>query len=223
MKIMSFVISAISLFMLTQSCRLCNILERKFTVQVLSSPTTTPYHCDLSSETMQMVVDTALAEAEYHPANLDEERVWFMELLEEGLEVPDMVRENSTVHAELALIVAKVEGEINNVEPYIGVSKLSCIMCSHYIRAFNKVMKQKLATEGSHGKAYTGWFWPRLSSRDGELRLAFLKLIRQQLFSDLDDYAKLMRRQLSDSSAGSDFPELEIDPTAESITRLCIR
>ena len=88
-----------------------------------------------------MAVDTALSEAKYHPANLDEERVWFMELLEEGLKVPDVVRENPTVHAELALIIAKTEGEINNVEPYIGVSKLSCIMCSHYIRAFHKVMK----------------------------------------------------------------------------------
>ena len=62
-------------------------------------------------------------------------------------------------------------------------------MCSHYIRAFHKVMKQKIATsqcepsrenlEGSHGKAYTGCFWPRLSSRDGELRLVFLKLLRE--------------------------------------------
>ena len=52
-----------------------------------------------------MAVDTALSEAKYHPAKLDEERVWFMELLEEGLKVPDMVRENPTVHAELALII----------------------------------------------------------------------------------------------------------------------
>ncbi|KAH9996447.1 hypothetical protein BJV77DRAFT_146646 [Russula vinacea] len=103
---------------------------------------TTPYHCDLSSETMQMAVDTALAEAKYHSKNLDEERAWFMELLE----VRDGVHENPTVHAELALIMAKAEGEINNVESYIGVSKLSWIMCSHYIRAFNKVTNQKIAT-----------------------------------------------------------------------------
>jgi OTT_1508-like deaminase len=220
MKIMSFVISANRLFMLTQSRRLRNILDGKFTVQVLSSPTTTPYCCDLSSETMQMAVDTALAEAGYHPANLDEERAWFMEVLEEGLEVPDVVHENPTVHAELALIVAKAEGKINNVEPYIGVSKPSCIMCSHYICAFNKVMKQKIATKGSRGKAYTGWFWPRLPSRDGELRPAFLKLIREQLISDFNDYAKSNRRRLSDSSVGSDFPELDIDPTEDSITAL---
>ena len=91
---------------------------------------------------MQMAVDTALAEAKYHSKNLNEERAWFMELLE----VRDGVHENPTVHAELALIMAKAEGEINNVESYIGVSKLSWIMCSHYIRAFNKVTNQKIAT-----------------------------------------------------------------------------
>ena len=99
--------------MLTQSIRLRHILDGKFTVQVLSSPTTTPYHCDLSSQTMQMAVDTALTEVEYYSPNLDEERAWFVELLEEGLEVPDMVRKNPTVHAELALIIAKAKGEIN--------------------------------------------------------------------------------------------------------------
>ena len=40
--------------------------------------------------------------------------------------------------------------------PYIGVSNLSCIMCSHYIRAFNEVTQEKIATRGSCGKAYYG-------------------------------------------------------------------
>jgi OTT_1508-like deaminase len=215
---MSFVISANRLFMLTQSLRLRHILEGKFTVQVLSSPTTTPYHCDVSSETMRMAVDTALAEAEYHPANLDDERAWFMESLEEKLKDSEVVRKNPTVHAELVLIIAKAEGEINNVEPYIGVSKLSCIMCNHYIRAFNKVMMQKIATRGSHGKAYTGWFWPSLPSRDGELRPAFLKLIRQQVRSDFEHHAKT--RRLLDSSVGSGFPELDLGPTEDGILKL---
>jgi hypothetical protein len=215
---MSFVISANRLFMLTQSRRLRHILEGKFTVQVLSSPTTTPYRCDLSSETMRMAVDTALAEAEYHPPNLDEERAWFMEALEQALENSDVVHENPTVHAELVLIIAKAEGEIDNAEPYIGVSKLSCIMCSHYIRAFNKVMKQKIATKGSHGKACAGWFWPGLPSRDGELRPAFLKLIRQQVRSDFEHHAET--RRLLDSSVGSGFPELNLDPTEDEILEL---
>ena len=165
-----------------------------------------------------MAVDAALAEAEYHSPNLDEERAWFMESLKNDLDVSDVVHGKSTVHAELVLIIAKAEGDINNVESYIGVSKLSCIMCSHYIRAFNTVMKQKIATKGSHGKAYTGWFWPRLPSRDGELRPAFLKLIRQQVRSDFEHHAGT--RRLSDSSVGSGFPKLDIVPTDEKIFAL---
>jgi hypothetical protein len=167
---------------------------------------------------MQMAVDTALAEAEYHPPNLDEERAWFMEWLKGVLEAPEVIHEKPTVHAELVLIMAKAEGEINNVEPYIGVSKLSCIMCSHYIRAFNKVMEQKIATKCSHGKAYTGWFWPQLPSRDEELRPAFLKLIRQQVRSDFEHYVET--RRLSDSSAGSDFPKLKLGRTADEILEM---
>jgi hypothetical protein len=41
---------------------------------------------------------------------------------------------NPTVHAELAMIIAMV-GRLD----YIGVSKLSCIMCSHYIRTFRQI------------------------------------------------------------------------------------
>jgi hypothetical protein len=214
---MSFVISANRLYTLTQSHRLRHILEGKFKVQVLSSPTTTPYYCDLSSETMRMAVDIALAEAEYHPPNLDEERAWFMEWLV-GRVKADAIHEKPTVHAELVLIIAKAEGEINNVKPYIGVSKLSCIMCSQYIRAFNKVMNQNIATKGSHRKAYTGWFWPGLPSHDEELRPAFLKLIRQQVLSDFEYHAQT--RRLSDSSAGSDFPKLKLRRTKSDILAL---
>ena len=158
---------------------------------------------------MQMAVDTALVEAEYHSKNFDEERAWFLE----SLEGRDGAHENPTVHAELALIIAKAEGEINNVESYIGVSKLSCNMCSHYICAFNKVMNQKIATKGSHGKAYPGWFWPSLPSRDGELRPAFLKLIREQLVSDFRGHAETRRF----SDRGSGFPTLDMHPTEDSI------
>ena len=204
--------------MLTQSRRLRHILDGKFTVQVLSSPNTTPYHCNLSSETMRIAVDTAMAEAKYDPRDLDEDRTWFMEMLQQKLGVSDVEHNNPIIYAELVLIIAKAEGEINNVEPYIGVSKLPCTMCSHYIRAYNKVMKQKIATKGSHGKAYTGWFWPSLRSHDGELRRAFLKLIRQQVCSDFEHHAKT--RRLSDSTVGSGVPELDIDVTKHDILEL---
>jgi OTT_1508-like deaminase len=64
-----------------------------------------------------------------------------------------------------------------HVLPYIGFSKLSCIMCSHYIRAFNEVMEHKISIKGSHGKAYPGWSWPIPPARDEELRQVFFKKV----------------------------------------------
>src|SRR5258707_9896892 len=59
LKIMSFVISANKLFMLSLSRRLRNLLYGEFSVQVLPSLITTPYCCDLSPETMQVALDAA--------------------------------------------------------------------------------------------------------------------------------------------------------------------
>jgi nucleic acid/nucleotide deaminase of polymorphic system toxin len=111
------------------------------------------------------------------------------------------------------MIMAMDKGEIEHVLPYIGVSKLSCIMCRHYIRAFNEVTEQKIATRGSHGKAYAGWFWPNLPSRDQELRPAFLGCMRQQL---LNDFELHQEKRYSDSSVGSGFPSMELDETVDT-------
>jgi hypothetical protein len=214
-KIMSFVISANRLFTLTQSRRLRKVLDGNLSVQVLTSPSTTPYRCDLSSETIGMALDAALAGTRYLSADWDEGREWFIVQIQKGLRDFEVVRRKTTVHAELALIMAMVKGEIKDVEPYIGVSKLSCIMCSQYIRAFNNVMNQKVATKGSHGKAYPGWFWPSLPKHDGELRPVFLGLIKQQLLSDFEHHTATRRQ--SDSSVGSGFPMLDTDPTHDEI------
>jgi nucleic acid/nucleotide deaminase of polymorphic system toxin len=118
------------------------------------------------------------------------------------------------VHAELAMIIVMVKGEIEPIVPYISVSKLSCIICSHFIRAFHDVTKQKIATKGSHRKAYPAWFWPDLPSHDAELRPIFLRCIRQQLVSDFERHAK---GQLSDGSLGSVFLGLELGLTLDKI------
>jgi hypothetical protein len=118
------------------------------------------------------------------------------------------------------MIMVIVKGEIMDVLPYIGFSKLSCIMCSHYICAFNEVMEQKIATRGSHGKAYPGWSWPIPPTHDEELRQAFLKGIRQQLCSNFMDHAKY--RWCSDSSVGSGSPEWDRDRTPDDILKLSI-
>ena len=185
---MSFLISANRLFGLTQSPRLRRVIEGKFSVQVLPSPSTTPYYCDLSSETIRATLDTALDNTEHG----DEDLELFVELLVETLGVSDVVRRKPTVHAELAMIMTMAKNEIKDVLPYIGVSKLSCIMCSHYIRAYNEDTSHGIATKRSHGKAYPGWFWPNHPhpDRDGELRRAFLGQNRKQLLDDFEEHEK---------------------------------
>jgi hypothetical protein len=216
LKIMSFLISANRLFSLTQSHRLRKLILGKFSVHVLTSPTTAPYSCYLSSEAIQVALDAALAGTEYLSADWNEERESFIDRLEP--EVSEVVHYKPTVHAELAMVMAKVKGEVMHVLPYIGVSKLSCIMCSHYIRAFNEVMEHKISIKGSHGKAYPGWSWPIPPARNEELRQAFLKGIRQQLCDDFMDHAETERRR-SDCSVGSGGPEWQLHPTNHDIFR----
>jgi len=117
------------------------------------------------------------------------------------------------VHAELAMIMAIVEGKIEHL-PYIGASKLSCIMCSHYIRIFTEVTGEKITTRGSHGKAYPGWFWPTHpdSDRGTALRRGFLNTIKGQLRSDFEETSA---HRKSDSSVGSEGPRLQIDRTRD--------
>ena len=215
---MSFVISANRLFMLTQSRRLHSLLQGKFSVEVLASPRTTPQYFDLSFETIEVALNAALAGTILLSPDKNQDRVSFINELLEDLDDFDQVRWKTTVHAELALIMAMVNGDIKGVEPYIGVSKLSCTMCSHYIRAFNRHMGQKIGTKGSHGKAYPGWFWPSLPDHDEELRPTFLRLIREQLRSDFERYAEKARR-LSDSSVGSGYPGLDISDDDDRISK----
>ena len=163
-----------------------------------------------------MALGDALAETHYLSANWDEKRKRFIN----QLQGPDVTRSKTKVHAELAMVMAMEKGEITHALPYIGVSKLSCVMCIHYIGAFNEVMKQNITTRGSHRKVYPGWSWPIPPSHDEELRQAFLKGIRQQLLNDF--VIEVESRRLSDSSVGSDpsRPEWDLDETNDEITAL---
>jgi hypothetical protein len=217
---MSFVISASRLFTLTQSNRLRKVILGKFSVEFLTSPTAAPYSCNLSSEAIRAVLNDTLTGSRYLSVYWDADRESFINQLK-GLEVPEVVRRfDPTVHAELAMVMAMVKGDIPHVLPYIGVSKLCCIMCSHYIHTFNEVMGQTITIRGSHGKAYPGWSWPSiLPDHDEELRGAFLKGIRQQLRSDFEHYAQNHRRG-SDSSVGSGGPGLQLHRTRVDILEL---
>lgn len=108
------------------------------------------------------------------------------------------------------MIMVMDKGKIGHVFPYIGVSKLSCIVCIHYIDTFNKATNEKITTKGSQGKAYPGWSWPELPDRDEELRPAFMKRVVKQL-EDLEVHA----RRLSDS--GSGFPRWAWDEEDEGL------
>jgi hypothetical protein len=57
LKILSFVISANRLYMLTQSRRLRKLIQGNLSVQVLTPLTTTPYRCNLTPMTIQVALD----------------------------------------------------------------------------------------------------------------------------------------------------------------------
>ena len=193
-------ISANRLFALTQSHRLRNIICGNFSIRVLSSLTTTPYRCHLSSETIQAALETAVVVTGHLLNDWDNKCEWFIaEVLGKLKEPIDVDNWKPTVHAVLAMIIAMTKGEIKDLLPYVGVSKLSCTMCSHYINAFNEVCGQKIVTKGSHGKAYPAWFWPGFPDHDEEFRRAFIGRVRRQLLSDFEAYAE---RRLSGDLAG---------------------
>jgi len=214
---MSLLISANKLFFLTQSHRLHNILNGTFEIEVLTPPNTIPYHCEISPETIQETLRGALTGTAFLSSDWEEGRALFVErILDEPGVSEEKVCMDPTVHVELAMIMATVKGEIKNVFPYIGVSKLSCIMCKHYILAVNEVAGRTFATRASHGKAYPGWFWPSLPSCDEELRQAFLKHIRQQVY---DDFVRISgARKLSDSTVGSGGPDWDLEETEEDLS-----
>ena len=212
---MSFVISANRLFILTQSRRLRRLLDGTFHIEVLSSPTTTPYCCDLSRGTVQTALDAILPETNDLDADQKETRQLF---ITQCSKVSLVTHWNPRVHAELAMIIAMVERKIEHLA-YIGVSKLSCIMCSHYIRTFREITGEKVLTRGSHGKTYPpGWVWPRHpdSGCDMALCQAFITAIKTQLRRDFEQ--ALVRRK-SDSSVASVGPRLDMDVTADEISQ----
>ena len=132
LKIMSFAISANRLFILTHSHRLHQIIHENFSVPILRSATAPPYRCHLSSETIQAALNTAVAETDHPPHDWDNKREWFIAEVLGKLKAPiDADHWTPTAHAELGMIIATVKSEIKDVLPYVGVSKLSCTMCSH--------------------------------------------------------------------------------------------
>jgi OTT_1508-like deaminase len=86
---------------------------------------------------------------------------WFKEQGEEFSKLGDEVK--GFVHCECNLIAFLLK-EPNNIWPppfsHIGVSKLSCVACYHWVQLFNKFFRRKYQTRGTHFKWYKGWAMP---------------------------------------------------------------
>lgn len=132
---MSFLILANKLFRLTRSPCLHKILDGEFDIKVLKSPNTSPYHCHLSPESIQVALNLALAKSTSLPVGGDPNK-WHKSFTKHLLGRPgayEVDYNKPLVHAELSMVIVIDKGNIKNVLPHIGVSKLSCLMCDTYI------------------------------------------------------------------------------------------
>jgi hypothetical protein len=90
--------------------------------------------------------------------------------------------------------------------PYIGVSKLSCLMCSSYIESYSQTVTDAISVRGCHGKAYPSWAWPTMNDthHDERIRSIFLGKMRQELRLNFEWFTEdEMTGHKSDSSVES--------------------
>jgi len=204
LKIMSYAIASIRLFKLTRSRRLRSILQGEFNVTILESPPPQPpYVVDLSPNTIRQALDTALPQPTSVVQADECDYDAFVEYASEKTiqlnQTDKPSRSSPFIHAELAMLSCIDAGTIM-VFPYIGVSKLSCLMCSSYIEAYSQV-DNKISVRGCHGKVYPSWAWPTLNTLG--ICAVFLKKIREELKQEFDRFVEFRRtRRLSDSSVG---------------------
>jgi hypothetical protein len=113
-------------------------------------------------------------------------------------------RHSPIIHAELAML-SSIEAGTIKAFPYIGVSKLSCLMCSSYIEAYSQTATNRISVRGCHGKVYPSWAWPTmLGTHHERIRSIFLEKIREELKQDFERFTAYRRtRRQSDSSVGS--------------------
>ena len=207
LKIMSYAIAAIHLFKLTRSRRLRSLLQGEFNVTILESPPPrTPYVVDLSRDTIRQALDMALVQPPSVSQPDEDDCNAFVDYASkktiEFNKTNKPFRSSPFIHAELAMLSCIDTGTIM-VFPYIGVSKLSCLMCSSYIEAYSQKVDHRISVRGCHGKVYPSWAWPTLDTHEG-IRAVFLEKIREVLKQDFERFVEFQRtRRQSDSSAGS--------------------
>ncbi|KAI0287896.1 hypothetical protein BC826DRAFT_1041480 [Russula brevipes] len=206
LKIMSYTIATIRLFRLTQSRRLRPILQGNFDITVLESPPTQPsYACDMTKNTIRRALDMALA---LPPSILADEKdcnAFVDSTCEQAIEPSQVYRRSPIIHAELAMLSSIRAGAIK-AAPYIGVSKLSCLMCSSYIESYSQTVTDAISVRGCHGKVYPSWAWPTMidTHPDQRIRSIFLGKMRQELRQEFVRFTEYeMTRRKSDGSVES--------------------
>jgi hypothetical protein len=123
-----------------------------------------------------------------------------------AIEPNQVYRRSPIIHAELAMLSSIKAGGATKAAPYIGVSKLSCLMCSSYIESYSQIVADAISVRGCHGKVYPSWAWPTMNDthHDERIRSIFLGKMRQGLRQDFERFTEdEMTRRKSDSSVES--------------------
>jgi hypothetical protein len=177
-----------------------------FDVTVLESPPPQPpYALDMSKETIRQALDMALAESpSIFRADEDDCNAFVDNAHKKAIESGQEDRHSPIIHAELAML-SSIEAGTIKAFPYIGVSQLSCLMCSSYIEAYSQTVTNGISVRGCHGKVYPSWAWPTmLGTHHERIRSIFLEKIREELKQDFERFTEYRRtRHQSDSSVGS--------------------
>ncbi|KAI0302493.1 hypothetical protein BC826DRAFT_1172733 [Russula brevipes] len=222
LKIMSYTIATIRLFSLTQSRRLRPILQGEFDITVLESPPPQPpYACDMTKNTIHRALDMALALPPSIRADEKDCDAFVDHTCRNAIEPYQVYRPFPIIHAELAML-AFIKASAIAAAPYIGVSKLSCLMCSSYIDSYSQIVTDAISVRGCHGKVYPSWAWPTMidTHHDERIRSIFLGKMRQALRQDFERFTEYqMIRRKSDSSVESmsEGQETEMEETMKEV------
>jgi hypothetical protein len=107
-------------------------------------------------------------------------------------------------------MLSSIEGGAIKAFPYIGVSKLSCLMCSSYIESYSQTVTDAISIRGCHGKVYSSWAWPTmLDAHHERIRSIFLEKMRQELKLDFERFTEYERTCCKSDSSVESMSESE--------------
>ncbi|KAI6000935.1 hypothetical protein EDC04DRAFT_3074700 [Pisolithus marmoratus] len=141
------------------------------------------------------------------------------EFIGEGLDVTDaerhferlrdsISRQHLSTHAELQLVLyairtMDIETVHKEIYPYIGCSKLSCFLCTAFLKFFGQ-SGFAFRTRGCHGKIYPTWAIPDMNGLHDDTALALnlaSKKMRNLLFCEATN-SVILTAHVAESSAG---------------------